>query len=232
MMSDQQQQHHRRPVYGRYDVQQPAESYGSIDNSLWARHHQYDQHHHFYQQQQDPAYYSYPAQQHHYGSVATTVSSIPLSPPSSRPVSVSPDSSPSESQHQHPIYSGRAYLSGGIIKPDPEDDCGIMSHETEDSSVMDETDGDDTESIVGGGHHVLAPTESSSSASSASSSAGGIHHTPLDGHQHNQGRRCLLWACKACKKKNVTVDRRKAATMRERRRLRKVRRVPSFNVTR
>lgn len=40
-----------------------------------------------------------------------------------------------------------------------------------------------------------------------------------DGHQP---RRCLLWACKACKKKTVTVDRRKAATMRERRRLRKV----------
>nr|AEK20865.1 myogenic determinant factor [Dugesia japonica] len=33
---------------------------------------------------------------------------------------------------------------------------------------------------------------------------------------------CLLWACKACKKKTVHVDRRKAATMRERRRLRKV----------
>lgn len=47
--------------------------------------------------------------------------------------------------------------------------------------------------------HVLAP--------------GGDSHTP---------RRCLLWACKACKKKTVTVDRRKAATMRERRRLRKV----------
>ncbi len=42
---------------------------------------------------------------------------------------------------------------------------------------------------------------------------------PGDGHQP---RRCLLWACKACKKKTVTVDRRKAATMRERRRLRKV----------
>ena len=44
---------------------------------------------------------------------------------------------------------------------------------------------------------------------------------------HNQGhthaRACLIWACKACKRKNVTVDRRKAATMRERRRLRKVR---------
>ncbi|KAJ6637229.1 Synaptic vesicular amine transporter, partial [Pseudolycoriella hygida] len=33
---------------------------------------------------------------------------------------------------------------------------------------------------------------------------------------------CLTWACKACKKKSVAVDRRKAATLRERRRLRKV----------
>lgn len=35
-------------------------------------------------------------------------------------------------------------------------------------------------------------------------------------------RPCLTWACKACKKKSVAVDRRKAATLRERRRLRKV----------
>nr|WOE90270.1 myogenic factor 6-like protein [Scolopendra mutilans] len=34
--------------------------------------------------------------------------------------------------------------------------------------------------------------------------------------------RCLLWACKACKRKSGTLDRRKAATLRERRRLRKV----------
>ena len=42
---------------------------------------------------------------------------------------------------------------------------------------------------------------------------------------HEEGhtkRRCLLWACKACKKGRVSVDRRRAATMRERRRLRKV----------
>lgn len=38
----------------------------------------------------------------------------------------------------------------------------------------------------------------------------------------NGPRKCLTWACKACKKKTVTIDRRKAATLRERRRLRKV----------
>lgn len=39
---------------------------------------------------------------------------------------------------------------------------------------------------------------------------------------HGPNRRCLLWACKACKRKTVTIDRRKAATMRERRRLKRV----------
>ena len=36
------------------------------------------------------------------------------------------------------------------------------------------------------------------------------------------GRKCLAWACKVCKKKSSTPDRRKQATLRERRRLRKV----------
>uniref|UniRef100_A0A4W3GR11 Myogenic factor n=1 Tax=Callorhinchus milii TaxID=7868 RepID=A0A4W3GR11_CALMI len=39
---------------------------------------------------------------------------------------------------------------------------------------------------------------------------------------HHQPGHCLLWACKACKRKSSTTDRRKAATMRERRRLKKV----------
>lgn len=41
-------------------------------------------------------------------------------------------------------------------------------------------------------------------------------------HCVQQHRKCLVWACKACKRKTVSVDRRKAATMRERRRLRRV----------
>ncbi|XP_012263702.2 transcription factor SUM-1 [Athalia rosae] len=53
-----------------------------------------------------------------------------------------------------------------------------------------------------------------------------VEHVPhphaLDSGSPHGPRRCLLWACKACKKKTVTVDRRKAATLRERRRLRKV----------
>lgn len=49
-------------------------------------------------------------------------------------------------------------------------------------------------------------------------------------HQHilapkciaGKNRPCLTWACKACKRKSVSIDRRRAATLRERRRLRKV----------
>nr|XP_026483425.1 transcription factor SUM-1 [Vanessa tameamea] len=41
-------------------------------------------------------------------------------------------------------------------------------------------------------------------------------------HVLGPSRRCLVWACKACKRKTAAVDRRKAATLRERRRLRKV----------
>ncbi|XP_078712266.1 myogenic factor 5-like [Lampetra fluviatilis] len=45
---------------------------------------------------------------------------------------------------------------------------------------------------------------------------------PLHVGGHHGPGPCLLWACKACKRKTSTTDRRKAATMRERRRLRKV----------
>ncbi|XP_069021843.1 myoblast determination protein 1 homolog [Embiotoca jacksoni] len=46
-------------------------------------------------------------------------------------------------------------------------------------------------------------------------------HVRAPGGLHQAGR-CLLWACKACKRKTTHADRRKAATMRERRRLGKV----------
>lgn len=96
-----------------------------------------------------------------------------------------------------------------------EEDC--ITYGSSMSQTEDSLDSDGDESTSG---HILAPESSSSSGSSVTSTVtdhNGQQH--LDGHQ---GRRCLLWACKACKKKNVTVDRRKAATMRERRRLRKV----------
>ncbi len=46
-------------------------------------------------------------------------------------------------------------------------------------------------------------------------------HVRAPGAPHQPGH-CLQWACKACKRRSSTVDRRRAATMRERRRLKKV----------
>lgn len=59
-------------------------------------------------------------------------------------------------------------------------------------------------------------------SSSISSVASAEEHTLAPRCMASKNRPCLTWACKACKRKNVTVDRRKAATLRERRRLRKV----------
>lgn len=56
----------------------------------------------------------------------------------------------------------------------------------------------------------------------ASPSAGlGVPLSPHQEQPHCPGQ-CLPWACKVCKRKSVTMDRRKAATMREKRRLKKV----------
>ncbi|XP_062400858.1 myogenin [Sardina pilchardus] len=56
----------------------------------------------------------------------------------------------------------------------------------------------------------------------ASPQAGmGVPLSPLQDQPHCPGQ-CLPWACKVCKRKSVTMDRRKAATLREKRRLKKV----------
>lgn len=67
--------------------------------------------------------------------------------------------------------------------------------------------------------HQIEMIDDSSSMSSAASTE---EHILAPRCMASKNRPCLTWACKACKKKNVTVDRRKAATLRERRRLRKV----------
>ncbi|KAF7642142.1 hypothetical protein LDENG_00263850 [Lucifuga dentata] len=79
-----------------------------------------------------------------------------------------------------------------------------------------------------------SPSSNSSSPSSSSSSPSSLLHLHHHHHEaeddehvrapsgHHQAGRCLLWACKACKRKTTNADRRKAATLRERRRLSKV----------
>lgn len=66
-------------------------------------------------------------------------------------------------------------------------------------------------SLAGGASVGVASTEDKASPTSLSP-----HSEP-----HCPGQ-CLPWACKLCKRKTVTMDRRRAATLREKRRLKKV----------
>ncbi|XP_015586808.1 myogenic-determination protein [Cephus cinctus] len=96
------------------------------------------------------------------------------------------------------------------------DHLGSQSHYIPDS--------DDASSIVSA--DASADLGSPSADGDETNESENVEHVPhphvLDAGSPHGPRRCLLWACKACKKKTVTVDRRKAATLRERRRLRKV----------
>ncbi|XP_063986640.1 myogenic-determination protein [Diachasmimorpha longicaudata] len=87
--------------------------------------------------------------------------------------------------------------------PDSDDASSILSADASGDPESTSADGDETTNESESVEHVPHP------------------HV-LDASSPHGPRRCLLWACKACKKKTVTVDRRKAATLRERRRLRKV----------
>lgn len=68
----------------------------------------------------------------------------------------------------------------------------------------------------------LSPTQDQVPSETGGDSSGEEHvlvPPRLQGHCEGQ---CLIWACKICKRKAAPTDRRKAATLRERRRLKKI----------
>lgn len=88
--------------------------------------------------------------------------------------------------------------SSMTINEDAEDNkCNLRPPDTGYGSAESSFDSEDEKDL----NHILEPQSSCSI---------------------NEPRKCLTWACKACKRKTVSIDRRKAATLRERRRLRKV----------
>lgn len=102
--------------------------------------------------------------------------------------------------------------------------------ESKDAKCADECgDDDDTVDLkhnspmssCGGSLKDEISDKSGDDINSADDSEEHLTHVLAPGY-HGENRRCLLWACKACKRKSVQIDRRKAATLRERRRLRKV----------
>ncbi|CAH1164837.1 unnamed protein product [Phaedon cochleariae] len=99
------------------------------------------------------------------------------------------------------------------IKQSPSSDCSISSVDGEDTKL--------TRLKIDTGY--VSAESSIDSEDERESTNHVLEPSPHTGCSLNGGpRKCLAWACKACKKKTVAVDRRKAATLRERRRLRKV----------
>lgn len=74
-----------------------------------------------------------------------------------------------------------------------------------------------------GSDGTLSPCQDQMPPEASSDSSGEEHVLAPPGLQppHCPGQ-CLIWACKTCKRKSAPTDRRKAATLRERRRLKKI----------
>uniref|UniRef100_A0A671XDM6 Myogenic factor 6 n=1 Tax=Sparus aurata TaxID=8175 RepID=A0A671XDM6_SPAAU len=69
----------------------------------------------------------------------------------------------------------------------------------------------------------LSPGQDDNVPSETGGESSGEEHVlaPPGLRAHCEGQ-CLMWACKICKRKSAPTDRRKAATLRERRRLKKI----------
>lgn len=119
------------------------------------------------------------------------------------------------------------------VKDETDDKCGVntMSPDSKDAKCTDHCGNSVDEEIdlkhnspmssCGGSLKDEISDKSGDDLNSADDNDEHLTHVLAPGY-HGENRRCLLWACKACKRKSVQIDRRKAATMRERRRLRKV----------
>ncbi|XP_016428336.1 myogenic factor 6 [Sinocyclocheilus rhinocerous] len=68
----------------------------------------------------------------------------------------------------------------------------------------------------------LSPGQDPVPSETGCESSGEEHVLAPPGLQPHCEGQCLMWACKICKRKSAPIDRRKAATLRERRRLKKI----------
>ncbi|KAJ1164254.1 hypothetical protein NDU88_004699 [Pleurodeles waltl] len=73
-----------------------------------------------------------------------------------------------------------------------------------------------------GSDGTLSPCQDQMIPDAGSDSSGEEHVLAPPGLQPHCPGQCLIWACKTCKRKSAPTDRRKAATLRERRRLKKI----------
>lgn len=68
----------------------------------------------------------------------------------------------------------------------------------------------------------LSPSQDNVPSEPGEESSGEEHVLAPEALRAHCAGQCLVWACKICKRKSAPTDRRKAATLRERRRLKKI----------
>ncbi|KAM4748388.1 myogenic factor 6 [Rhinophrynus dorsalis] len=91
-----------------------------------------------------------------------------------------------------------------------------------DNGAFQQLDMADGSPLYPGSEGTLSPCHDPLPADAGSDSSGEEHVLAPPGLQSHCPGQCLIWACKTCKRKSAPTDRRKAATLRERRRLKKI----------
>ncbi|XP_068442508.1 myogenic factor 6 [Clinocottus analis] len=76
--------------------------------------------------------------------------------------------------------------------------------------------------LYNGNDSPLSPGQDNVPSETGGESSGEEHVLAPPGLRAHCDGQCLMWACKVCKRKSAPTDRRKAATLRERRRLKKI----------
>ncbi|KAM9334983.1 LOW QUALITY PROTEIN: myogenic factor 6 [Symphorus nematophorus] len=76
--------------------------------------------------------------------------------------------------------------------------------------------------LYNGNDSPLSPGQDNVPSETGGESSGEEHVLAPPGLRAHCEGQCLMWACKICKRKSAPTDRRKAATLRERRRLKKI----------
>ncbi|TKS90549.1 Myogenic factor 6 [Collichthys lucidus] len=76
--------------------------------------------------------------------------------------------------------------------------------------------------LYNGNDSPLSPGQDNIPSETGGESSGEEHVLAPPGLRAHCEGQCLMWACKICKRKSAPTDRRKAATLRERRRLKKI----------
>lgn len=76
--------------------------------------------------------------------------------------------------------------------------------------------------LYNGNGSPLSPGQDNVPSETGGESSGDEHVPAPPGLRAHCDGQCLMWACKVCKRKSAPTDRRKAATLRERRRLKKI----------